>query len=72
MEYTLNMVFLTAGAKKVTFSITDVKSTLTKAQVNTLMDNILKENIFTTSSGDLVKKDSAVIVAKTVTKIEMA
>ncbi|WP_026887564.1 DUF2922 domain-containing protein [Clostridium beijerinckii] len=71
MEYTLNMVFLTAGAKKTTFSITDVKSTLAKAQVVELMDNILKENIFTTSSGDLVKKDSATIVAKTVTQIKM-
>jgi len=71
MEYTLNMVFLTAGSKKTTFSVTDVKSNLTETQVNALMNNILKENIFSTSSGDLVSKDSATIVAKTVTKIDM-
>lgn len=69
MEYTLNMVFNTAQGKKVTFSINDVKSTLTEAQAIAVMDNILAKNIFTTSSGDFVSKDSASIVAKTVTKL---
>lgn len=72
MEYTLNMVFLTAGGKKTTFAVTDAKSTLTPAQVNTLMDSILTENIFTTASGDLVSKSSASIVAKTVTEVTMS
>lgn len=72
MEYTLTMVFLTAGAKKVNFSISNIKENLTDAEVNKVMDSILKENIFTTSSGDLAKKDSAHIVAKTVTKVTMA
>lgn len=72
MEYTLNMVFLTAGSKKTTFSITGIKSTLTPVEVNTLMASILTENIFSTSSGDLVSKDSATIVAKTVTEVAMA
>lgn len=71
MEYALNMVFLTTGGNKTTFSITDVKNNLTEAQVNTLMNNILTENIFTTSSGDLASKSSANIVAKTVTAIKM-
>jgi len=72
MEYTLNMVFLTTGSKKVTFSVSDVKPTLTGAEVNTLMSAILTQNIFTTSSGDLLKKDSAKIVAKTVTEVTVA
>lgn len=72
MEYTLNMVFLTTGGKKTTFSITNVKSAITPAQVNTLMNSILTENIFSTSSGDLVSKSSASIVAKTVTEVAMA
>jgi hypothetical protein len=72
MEYTLNMVFLTAGSKKTTFSVAGVKATITPAEVNTLMASILTENIFTSSSGDLVSKDSATIVAKTVTEIAMA
>ena len=72
MEYTLNMVFLTAGGKKTTFSVTDVQSTVTPAKVNELMETILTENIFTTSSGDLVSKASASIVAKTVTEVAMS
>ena len=72
MEYTLNMVFLTSGGKKTTFSIADVKSSLTDAEVNTLMQAILAQNIFTTSSGDLVSKSSAAIVAKTVTEVTMS
>jgi len=72
MEYTLNMVFLTAGSKKVTFSVSAIKENLSHAETNALMDAILAQNIFTTSSGDLAKKDSAQIVAKTVTKINIA
>jgi len=72
MEYTLNMVFLTAGSKKVTFSVSAIKENLSDAETNALMDAILAQNIFTTSSGDLASKDSAQIVAKTVTKITIA
>lgn len=72
MEYTLNMVFNTSGGKKTTFSITDVKSSLTPPEVNSLMNTILTENIFSTSSGDLVSKASAAIVAKTVTEVAMS
>lgn len=72
MEYTLNMVFNTSYGKKTTFSITDVNSAVTPAEVNSLMDTILTENIFSTSSGDLVSKASAAIVAKTVTEVTMS
>lgn len=72
MEYTLNMVFLTASSKKATFSVSGVKSNLTDAEANTLMDAIISQNIFTTSSGDLVKKDSALIVAKQATEVKIA
>ncbi|MVX67502.1 DUF2922 family protein [Clostridium chromiireducens] len=72
MEYTLNMVFNTAGGKKTTFSITDVNNAVTPAEVNSLMNTILTENIFSTSSGDLVSKASAAIVAKTVTEVAMS
>ena len=72
MEYTLNMVFNTSGGKKTTFSVTDVKNNLTPSEVNSLMNTILTENIFTTSSGDLISKASAAIVAKTVTDVSMS
>lgn len=69
MEYSLNMVFNTSLGKKVTFSITGVKSTLTEAQALAVMNDILAKNIFTTSAGDFVSKDSATIVEKKVTKL---
>ena len=69
MEYTLSMVFNTSLGKKVTFSITGVKSTLTEAQALAVMDNILTKNIFTTSAGDFISKDSASIIEKKVTKL---
>lgn len=72
MQYTLNMVFNTAGGKKTTFPINDVNSSLSSIEVNNLMDTILTENIFDTSSGDLVSKASATIVAKTVSEVTMA
>lgn len=72
MEYTLNMVFLTFEGKKTTFAVNDVNSDISPSEVNSLMNSILTENIFTTSSGDLVSKSSASIVAKTVTNVAMS
>lgn len=69
MEYTLSMVFNTAQGKKVTFSITGIKSNLTEIQALAVMDNILAKNIFTTSSGDFVSKESASIIERKVTKL---
>lgn len=71
MEYTLNLVFNTSGGKKVSFSITDAKSTVTGAEVKAIMDNMIAKNIFQTSSGDLISKDSAALVAKTVSKLDI-
>lgn len=72
MEFTLNMVFLTAGGKKVTFSVTDVKNATTDDDVKALMDAIVAKNIFTTSSGDLVSKVEAIFVEKKATKLIIA
>jgi hypothetical protein len=72
MEYSLNMEFLTSGSKKVTFTVSGVKDTLTDAEANTLMDAIIAQNIFTTTSGDLVKKSAAHIVAKQSKEVTIA
>ena len=72
MEYTLAMTFLTAAGEKSTLSISGVKPTLTKDEVNTLMDNIIAKNIFKTNSGDLVKKSGAQLTQRQVTKYEVA
>jgi hypothetical protein len=72
MEYTLSMIFLTDAGEKSTLSISGVKSTLTKAEVNALMNTIIARNIFTTNSGDLVKKSGAQLTQRQVTKFEVA
>ncbi|OPJ60262.1 DUF2922 domain-containing protein [Clostridium chromiireducens] len=72
MEYTLVMTFLTIAGEKSTLSISGVKSTLTKGEVNTLMDTIIAKNIFKTNSGDLAKKSGAQLTQRQVTKYEVA
>lgn len=71
MEYTLSMVFITEKGAKSSLSISGVKPTLTKTEIDALMDTIIAKNIFLASTGALEKKESAQIVAKTVTKYEM-
>ena len=72
MEYTLSMVFNTEMGTTSTLSISGVKTTITQAEVDTLMDTIIAKNIFLPSSGALVSKASAQLVAKTVTKYDLA
>lgn len=72
MEYTLSMVFNTEYGLKTTLSISGVKSTITQVEVDTLMDTVIAKDVFVTSSGALVSKGSAQLVAKTVTKYVVA
>ncbi|MVX67337.1 DUF2922 family protein [Clostridium chromiireducens] len=72
MEYTLAMTFLTAAGLKTTLSVSGVRSTLTKYEVNALMETIIAKNIFKTNSGDLVKKSGAQLTQRQVTKFEVA
>lgn len=72
MEYTLSMVFKTEYGLTSTLSISGVKSTITQADVDILMNIIIAKNIFLPNSGALVSKDSAQLVAKTITKYDVA
>ena len=72
MEYSLNMVFVTEKGSKASLTISGVKAAITKAEVDTLMDTIIAKNIFLTTTGALASKDSAQLVAKTVTKYDIA
>lgn len=72
MEYTLSMVFITQKGSKASLSISGVKSTITKAEVDTLMNTIIEKNVFLTNTGALETKDSAQLIAKTVTKYDVA
>jgi hypothetical protein len=72
MEYTLAMTFLTETGEKSTLSVAGVKPTVTKDEVNALMETIIAKNIFKTNSGDLVKKSGAQLTQRQVTKYEVA
>ncbi|AJG99822.1 hypothetical protein LF65_03259 [Clostridium beijerinckii] len=72
MEYSLSMTFLTVAGEKSTLSVSGVKPTLTKDEVNALMDTVIAKNVFKTNSGDLVKKSGAQVTQRQVTKFEVA
>ena len=66
---TLQMRFLTQLGNRVTISLDNPTDTLTEAEVTAAMDQIIAKNIFVTSGGDLVGKDSAQIIDRTVNVI---
>jgi len=72
MEYTLSMTFLTALGVKSTLSISGVKSTITSAESNALMDTIIAKDIFLTTTGALAKKEGAQLTERKVTKYDVA
>lgn len=55
MIKTLEMVFRNQAGKEAVLSIADPKDDLTKAQVDTVMQDILAKNVFVTTGGDLVQ-----------------
>ncbi|MDR3597039.1 DUF2922 domain-containing protein [Clostridium sp.] len=72
MEYTLSMTFLTENGEKSNLSVSGVKTDLTQDQINALMNTIIAKNVFKTNSGSLVKKSSAQVTQRKVTKFEIA
>ena len=58
----LRMVFLNAASKQVNLSVNSPKDTLTAAEVQAVMDDIIAKNIFSSAGGDLTAKVSARIV----------
>ena len=72
MEYSLNMVFLTQLGIKSSLSISGVKPGITQAEVDALMDTIIAKDVFKATTGALVSKNSAQLVAKNITKYKLA
>ncbi len=66
---TLQMRFVTQAGSRVTISLDNPKDTLTEAEVTAAMDQIIASNVFTASGGDLVSKDSAQVIDRTVNVI---
>lgn len=55
MVKTLEMVFRSESGKEVVLSLLEPKDNLTLAEVNTVMQDIVTKNIFSSKSGDLVQ-----------------
>ncbi len=73
MDYTrLEMIFNNAGGSKKTISIYDPNDTLTDTEVQQAMADLLTKNVFTSSNGDLTSINSARIVTRDVTELNVA
>ncbi|HWR38075.1 MAG TPA: DUF2922 domain-containing protein [Patescibacteria group bacterium] len=59
----LELTFRNTAGKEITLSLSDPKDDLTAVQANTVMDNIVAKNIFTTANngGNLTEKVKAVV-----------
>ena len=64
MNQQLQMVFRTAGGRRVTLSLDDPLETLDATTVQNAMETIVAKNIFTSSTGDLVGVIEARIVSR--------
>ncbi|MFS0674946.1 DUF2922 domain-containing protein [Ornithinibacillus sp. 179-J 7C1 HS] len=68
---TLELKFENEDGKTVTYSLEKPIEPVDPAAVSAAMDEILAQNAFTTSGGDLVAKKSARIVERNVQDIEL-
>lgn len=72
MEYTLSLTFIASNGEKTSINISDVKPTITKLMASALMDTIIEKNIFFTKHGALVRKSTASLTSRQVSKYDMA
>jgi len=72
MARVLELRFNNAAGRLVTIKVPDVKESYTEAEASLLMDNILARNIFTSTGGDLIDKESARIVVTDVTELDIS
>lgn len=68
----LEMRFNNAAGRLVTVRVADVVDPYTGAEASLLMDDIITRNVFTSTGGDLVVKDSARIVVTDVSELELS
>lgn len=67
----LELKFLNAEGKVVTYTLDQPNEPADSAAVNGAMNTIISNNIFQTSGGDLLEKHSARIVERIVDDIEL-
>jgi hypothetical protein len=72
MAQTLRMIFVNEAGNKYSVNFKDPKAGITAAEVSAAMDVIIAKNIFETSGGDLVTKDSAALIDTTETELTLS
>ncbi|MGI6129135.1 MAG: DUF2922 domain-containing protein [bacterium] len=71
MEKTLVMVFKNADGKNASISIAAPREDLDAVEVVQAMQEIIDNNVFVTSGGDLVEIAAARVVSREVTELEV-
>lgn len=71
MDYSLTMTFVTATGDRASLTISGVKSALTQAEVTTLMDAIIANDIFISNGSALVSKYGAQMTQRQTTKYDV-
>lgn len=67
----LELLFENEEGRTVTFTLDEPIDPADPAAVNAAMDEVLAQNVFESSGGNLVKKKGARIVERTVTDIDI-
>ncbi|KGX91591.1 hypothetical protein N781_03630 [Pontibacillus halophilus JSM 076056 = DSM 19796] len=71
MQKRLELKFLTADNKTATFTLDQPIEPIDVSKLQTVMDEIVAQNIFMTSSGDFVGKKEARLVQNEITEFEL-
>lgn len=66
------MKFVTTNDDITTLTINEVREDITDAEVNSLMDEIITQNVFYSTGGSLVKKKGAKIIDVTEAAVAIA
>jgi len=68
----LSMKFVTTNDDITTLTINEVREDITDEEVNSLMDEIITQNVFYSTGGSLVKKKGAKIIDVTEAEVAIA
>ncbi|MFC7364918.1 MULTISPECIES: DUF2922 domain-containing protein [Bhargavaea] len=69
MDQTLELIFRTAGGKRMTFSVDEPKEGLTEPEVRQAMQEVIDSGVFGTDGHPLESAEAARIVSRGVTDI---
>lgn len=71
MSKSLTMTFLNTDGNRSSISVSNVRDSLTNVEVSGVMDTIIAKNVFTTSGGGFTSKDSAQIIDRTTSSLNV-